>query len=220
MRELRPRSTTAMRRGSAGSRPSGASIRPTSGSGTPGDDGEVLLFDGALTQLLLERREGGLGLGHHQQAGGVAVQAVDEAGAQRVVELRELRPAADQRAGQCGLALARSGMHGEAGGLVEHHQVLVLEDHIKVDRHGDRRRGGLGRVYCDQLAEMQAVGGPLERALDAHEAAVDQLAHVRSRGPGQATADEDIEAFVIKVGEEFHRRIWHPITLPALRRAA
>ena len=62
-----------------GSRPIGASIRPTAAATSPSDEREVRLLDPARLELGHQRVLRGVGPGDHQQAARVAVEAVDDA---------------------------------------------------------------------------------------------------------------------------------------------
>ena len=135
-------------------------------------------------------------------AGGVAVEAVDESGAERVAEAGEFGPALEQCAGEGGLALARGGMDGEAGGLVEDDQVVVLAEQAELDFDG-LRGGLLAGADDDHFAGAEAVAGAFEGAVDADEAFVDLAAGFGAGGVLLAAGEEDVEAFAVAVGEEF-----------------
>jgi hypothetical protein len=67
-------------------------------------------------------------------------------------------------------------MHHDAGGLVDHQQVLVLPRDAKARRLGlvGRLGLGLGQLDTDLLPDRQAVALRPSRAVDEHRAACDE----------------------------------------------
>ena len=120
----------------------------------PLDDGVVGLLDRALLELPLQARVGGLALGDGHHARRADVEPVHDAlalgragGADAVAGRRE---AADHgRAGP-----ARAGVGGHADGLVDHHDVVVVEEHAHA-----RHRLGRQRRLGDRLAQVDARAG-------------------------------------------------------------
>ena len=100
-----------------------------------------------------------------------------------------------------------AGVDGEPDRFVEHDHIGVLVADVERDvfRRGDHRRG-TGRVHAHHVAEAQAVRGPLEAAVDLHQAIVDQAPGGGAGEAGQAARDEHVEAFALGVGEEFGGR--------------
>src|SRR6218665_436342 len=73
-----------------------------------GDERQVLALDLALADRLLQRGVDGLGAGEHEQAGGVAVEAVDDA---RALWLGSSSELAGEELDQRALGDAGSGVH-------------------------------------------------------------------------------------------------------------
>ncbi|MNN45853.1 hypothetical protein D3C81_1602050 [compost metagenome] len=91
------------------------------------------LIDTAHAAGLQLRHQAGVGLeglGHHHQAGGVLVQAVDDAGPRHVGQPRHM---VQQGVQQGAVGMPGSRMHHQAGGLVQHQQVFVFIDDIELD---------------------------------------------------------------------------------------
>ena len=91
-----------------------------------------------------------VGLGGDQQAGGVLVEAMHDAGPLDAADARKRRAAVgDQRIDQRAGRMPGRGMHGEALGLVDDDEVRVLVD--------DGERDGL-RLGCGRLGRRHAHG--------------------------------------------------------------
>ena len=65
-------------------------------------------------------------LGHHQQAGGVLVQAVDDAGAQLTADAGKVMDMIQQGIDQRAVLVAGGGVYHHALGLVQHGDVCIL----------------------------------------------------------------------------------------------
>ncbi len=89
----------------------------------PAHEGAVLPVHTAPLQLLHQRLVGGQGLGHHEQTAGVLVEAMHDAGARQLVEVRRVM---QQRVLQSTVPIARGGMNHESGRLVDHQNLLVF----------------------------------------------------------------------------------------------
>ena len=115
---------------------------------------------------------GGVGLGDHDDAGGVLVDPVDDARAGDAADAGEARARVVQQGVDEGAAFApRRRVDRHAGRLVDHDQVLVLEEHAERDGlglwlGGDRRRD------LDAVAAGLGLGGGVgdDRAVAAHPA--------------------------------------------------
>ena len=86
------------------------------------DQREVFALDLPRGERLLQQPVGLLGAGDHEQARGVAVEAVHDAGALRIAARGDAGEQLRERA----LAVPPRGVHHEAGGLVDDEQVLVF----------------------------------------------------------------------------------------------
>ena len=164
-----------------------------------GHEGQVGLLDPAGLEL---GHQGGLGaivLGDHQQAAGVAVQAVHDAGAgdpgdAPVDGAGAPQQGVDERAG----GMAGAGVRDQAGRLVDHQQVLVLVHDGQVDGLAEQvgRQGrrdlqadggarGEDRVGAQRAAIARDVPGR-DQALDVRPAQAGGVRHeaVRARAGG------------------------------------
>lgn len=108
------------------------------------------------------------GLGDHHQTGGVLVQAMDDAGTRHVLEPRHM---VQQGVEQCAIGMPSSWMHHQSGGLVQHQQVIVLEDDIQLD------------VLGYPLALRLLLGIQLQQSAAVHDVARTQHAAVNGEEP-------------------------------------
>ena len=114
---------------------------------------------------------GGVGLGDDQQAGGVLVEPVDDAGPPDPADPRQAGAAmGDQRVDQRAVRMARRRMDDEAGRLVDDDQVLVLEDDVERQyprrESGESSGGGASKAIRAPAAQLRR-GVAHDRAVDA-----------------------------------------------------
>ncbi len=83
-----------------------------------------------------------VGLGHHHESRGVAVESVHDAGS-AFGPARQRRAPGHERVHQGVVPVPRRRMDHEAGGLVDHREVLVLEHDVERDGGGAQRAGRL-----------------------------------------------------------------------------
>ncbi len=103
---------------------------------------------------------GAVVLGHHQQAGGVLVQAVDDARPLAAADARQVVAVLEQGVDQGAGRVARGRMDDEAGRLLDDEQVGVLEDDVERDVLGRRvQRPGRRLVHHDAVAGLDPVRG-------------------------------------------------------------
>ena len=162
-----------------------------------------------------------VGLGHHEQAGGVLVQAMHDARPLDAADAGEGSPAmGDERVDQRAVGMAGARVHGQPLGLVDDDQVGVLVD----DRERHRLRldgGGLGlrQVHGIGLARPDA---PTElglgRAVPQHVARADQRLQPRAAQAGKPPRQEAVEPLAslrLGDGQEFVRVVaGHPGRVP------
>ena len=154
-----------------------------------------LAVDGVLLPLRGERAVRAIVLRDDQHAGGVLVDPVHDPGPKLPADAGEVAAVVQERVHQRPLRVARGRVHDHARGLVDHHQVRVLEK----DRERDRlrrqvRRHGLGHAALDALAGAQLVRGLGERARDSDLALLDQPLHLRARQRRLEPRERDVEA--------------------------
>ena len=123
-------------------------------------DGLVLLDDGALFHLLGEPLVGQLTLGDDQQAGGVTVQAVDDARTQFASHAADVGAAGQQGIDQGAVGMAGAGMHRQASRLDDDDDVIVLVNDADRDVLGKEVGGQSGgrHGYDDDIAVVEALG--------------------------------------------------------------
>ena len=124
---------------------------------------EVFALDLATRERLLQRRVRLLGARDDEQPGGVAVEAVDDAGALGVAAGGAVREQLRERV----LAMALGGMHDDAGRLVDDEQVLVLVGDAKglaggAAAPGSRRRRSCSRAMS-RVVDHEEQDGDAER---------------------------------------------------------
>ena len=157
---------------------------------------------------------GGVVLGDDEQPGGVAVQPVHDPGPAAV--LAPARDAGERLRQRAGLVPARR-VHHDAGGLVDHEQVVVLVGH-GVGRVGALHARRLGRlVDGDVLTGAHAMALGHRDAVDEHVAVLDQALRPRAR-PERAGEDR-VEALPLVLRRRVQVHRGGPGALP-IRRAA
>ena len=142
-----------------------------------------------------------IGPGHDEEPAGVAVEAVHDAGAARGPAGKR-RAARHQRVDQRVVPVTRRRMHHQAGGLVEHGEVVVLVD--DGEGRGVRRQGAgrlvLGKGDLDQVAPgglPRSLGHP---AVDPHRARGDEACRPGA-GKAQLIGEKTIEALGSYAGD-------------------
>ena len=171
-------------------------------------DGVIGALDGVIGELLGQARHGPFGLGRHQQARGVLVQPVDDAGARFAADGQHLGAAmGDQCIDQGAVGIAGGGMHHQPRRFVDHDQFLVLIDH----RQGNvlaLRNGGRGGRHLQRegIARFDPVVGVFYRpAAQRHRAAFQQLLEPRAAEIGQCRGQETVQppACMAFIGHRF-----------------
>ena len=136
---------------------------------------------------------GQVGLGDDHEPGGVAVEPVHDTRAAFGAR-RQRRPPGHQRVHQRVVPVARRGMHHQAGRLVDHGQVLVLEDDGKRDAGGLEGAGRLvvGNPDGHALAAGEEPGGAGGLALDVDGLLRHQTGGLRA-GEAKLVGEEPVE---------------------------
>jgi len=151
--------------------------------------------EGVVLQLRAEGQVGGVVFGGDDEAAGIAVDAVDDAGALFAADAGETVAAVvEQGVDQGAVRVAGGRMDHQARGLVDHDDVVVLVDHVQGDVLGGQGRlAELGNVHGDRLTagEAGAFSGGL--AVDTDAALGDQAGGL---GTGQRAVggEEGVQA--------------------------
>ncbi len=164
------------------------------------DEGRVASLDPAVPERGDERGVRRRRQGHHQEAGGVPVEPMDDAGAVGLADLRQLRVSGQQPVDQGALALTSTRVHDQPGRLVDHDHVGVLVD----DVHGDagvRSRWGLGGKLPEVDGQRLSRGDALPSGGD----------H-RPVDPDRARSDERRRLAPAATGDEADNPV-HPLTV-------
>src|SRR5699024_9009641 len=154
-------------------------------------DGMVDLADLSGAEGVLQRGVGAFGAGDDHQPAGAHVQAADDPLSLRVTGGAD----ADARGGEVpehgGPGPSGAGMRGDADGLVEHDDVVVLVDqaHARGDLRTHLDRGLLlGQLDMHHHPGLEPGGAGRRRTVDEHVACRDE---VRGAGAGQAQHPRD-----------------------------
>ena len=120
------------------------------------DERDVLAGDVAPAQRFLQGEHRLLVAGEQEQARGVAVQSVHDAGPVRVVPARD---AARQGLHERPVAVAHARVDDDAGGLVDHDQAVVLVGDLELRRRdrfalGLRQGGELDRLAAQERVAL------------------------------------------------------------------
>ncbi len=195
--------------------------RPAQRIAVPLDDGVVRLVDRALLELALQARVGGLALGHRHHPGGADVETVDHAlplrrpgGADAVA--RRLEAADHGRTGPAG-----TGVGSHADGLVDDHDVVVVEEHAHAGhrlRRQGRFHGGLAQVDAEQGAGQQPIGLGAGPAVDQDGPVGDEVDGTRPGEPEQP-GEGDVESLAGEPVGDRQQALGHEAPSRARRRS-
>src|SRR6266851_8880214 len=144
------------------------------------NDRQVRLADAARFECSLQRDQGLLVLGHHQAAGGVLVEAVNQTRPQLRADSRPRATAVKQSIDQRPLPVSGAGMDDHSGLLVEDDDVLVLVEHVQRDvlRHQFGWRGRW-QGKLDGLSSAKAARRLGGLSVDLRKAGIDQRLEAR-----------------------------------------
>jgi hypothetical protein len=122
------------------------------------DERDVNFFYGAEAEGVAEFGVGGVIFGDEDYAGSVFVEAMNDAGAERVATLRERLTAAEQRVDESAAKISGSGVDDHSGGFVDGDDVIVFVEDVERDGFGFGEDGrALGSVDGDEFAAMKAM---------------------------------------------------------------
>ncbi len=193
--DARPRGgcTTVIFLRSTGCRPMGSRMVPLRSPGHAAHQGEVMFLGGAVGELGAEAAVGEVVFGDDQAAAGVLVEPVNDAGPLLAADARERRAMRQQGVDKGVLGVARARVGDEAGGFVEHEQIVVLEQDGKVHLLGREFDGhGGGFFPGDQVRGAQGrpgFGG--RKAVEQDVSVADEGLHARPGKVGQGTLGEE-----------------------------
>ena len=142
------------------------------------DERDVGLLDGAVLELLREGVVRGVVLRDEDDARRVAVEPVDDAGAQHAADAGEIGAVREDRVDERAGRVAGRRMHRHAGRLVDDEHVGVLEQDVERDVLGDRGRFfGRRDIDAHALAGIEPQRCLRAVAFEQDVALVDQLLH-------------------------------------------
>src|SRR5258706_5364852 len=160
------------------------------------DDSVVDALDGMRGELLGEASHRVLVLGDDQEAAGVLVQPVHDAGARDAADAGERGAAmGEQRVDQRAVDIAGGGMHDEAGGFDEDDEVGILVQDAKRNVLRDRV-GGRGRGHDDRIGLARfdpVIGVSYRRVVVLDVALLDQSLQPRARHLGESARQEVVQ---------------------------
>ena len=148
-------------------------------------------------------------LGHDQDAAHLLVQAMDDARAAHPADAGKAGAAMRQeRVDERAVRMPRCRMHDDPGGLDQHDQVLVLEDHLERHRLGARRGRRRGRHGEHEPLALFDPAGRLryEAAGRSDPAVTDQGLEPRPGKLGHALREEGVETLACIVGTDVELR--------------
>lgn len=138
------------------------------------------------------------GLGHHHQARGVLVQAMNDTGTRHVDDVWHV---VQQRIEQGTAGMAGGRVHNQARRLVDHQDVVVFVDDIQLD------------VFCDPLAlglllglqskhgaTINGIARTHDGAIDRQAAFFDPRSKPRTRVLGEQLGGDLVEALTAQIG--------------------
>lgn len=138
------------------------------------------------------------GLGHDHQAGGVFVQAMDNASARYVDDIRHM---VQQGVEQCATGMPGSRVHDQPGRLVDHHDLVVFVDDVQLDVFGDPLALGLLLgLKCKHGATMDGVSRAHDGTIDRQAALFDPRSKPRTRVLGEQLGGDLVEALTAQFG--------------------
>ena len=123
-------------------------------------------------------------LTHHQDPGGILVDAMDDSRAQFTANAAQVCAVAEQRIDQGTVGVARGRMHHHAGRLVDHDQMLVLIEDGQRNVLSNRPGLNWRRLPDDRFIPWTQLGAGLGGfAVDQHAALIDQTLDLRASEP-------------------------------------
>ncbi len=146
------------------------------GFGDSVGDAEVEFFHGASGELCGEGLVGGVGFGDDEAAGGVFVEAVDDAGSFDAADAGELAAAVvEEGVDEGAIGVSGGGVDDDAGVFVEDEEVFVFEEDVEGDvLGGGDVWDGFGEGDGDVVAGFDGVAWFCGVAVDEDELVADE----------------------------------------------
>ena len=170
-----------------------------------GDDGLIDAADAARLELGNQIGVRFQGLGHHHQAGGVLVQAVHDAGARHIGQMRHV---VQQRIEQGAVLVAGGGVNHQAGRLVDDQDMVIFIDDVQLDVLGDPFTLGLQRdVQFQARAGVDNVARTQHGAIDLETAVLDPASQAGTGVIGEELGGDLVETLTTEVERHFCREL-------------
>jgi hypothetical protein len=175
--------------------PAGGCLDPSRARSRPAaDEGHVLTNELATPHEVLQSSVRLPGAGDDEQAGRVAVEPVDDAWALGL--LATCDRVREQAVHQCAAGMTGRGMNDDAGGLVDHDQMVVFVCHTERHVFGDKV--GLTALRKGELhffATGQAMALRTRRAVYQHLSLAEQALGGRAGADLAQAGEEAVEPF-------------------------
>lgn len=108
------------------------------------NQGLVMPLDRALGERRNERLIRRLSSGHNKKTAGAAVEAMDDAGTQRIADISEFGEVGEQTVDHRRIGVTGARVNHQPNGLVHHQHMLIGMDHRDANSWISDRRNGLG----------------------------------------------------------------------------
>ncbi len=169
------------------------------GAELAGHDGQVGLLHVARPERLLEPAAGLGVFGDDEDAGGVLVEAVDDAGAAVVLLGQEaFLVMVDEGVDEGSMGAVVGGVDDQAGRLVDDHDVVVLEEDFEGDVFAEDFRRGAGRPGDgDAVASAEPFGRAGGAAVDGDQPGAHAALQVGARHLGEGCAQEHVQPLTV-----------------------
>ncbi len=164
------------------------------------DEGEVGFADGASFELAGDAPMGFIGFGDEDEAGGVAIEAVDDAGAPGVGAGGEggvgILGVVDEGVDEGAGPVSAGGVNDEVGLFIDGEEGVIFVDDVEGNIFGEEGFGdGDGEGDVDGVAGAEEGGGFGGVIVDEDVAGPDEFLEGGAGGVGEAVAEVEVDAF-------------------------
>jgi len=151
----------------------------------------------ARRNLISKMGHGALGSGYHHQAAGVLVQPMNDPRARQSGLAHE---AMEQAVQQGAVPVTGTGVHHQAGVLIDHQERIVFVGQIERNLFGRKRSLGLQRLHLDQQGfdSGQSVPAPQHTLVPADRSELDPALQPRTGILRQRPREEPIQALAVR----------------------